>query len=190
MKKLLLSLMVVFIAAGVSLAQEQGEIRLSAGLALGTEAGVDDDGGNKLGVGINLGGEYLITDVISAGINYTYFFKSSIGEGDLESSYRLSSFNIDGKYYFLTDNIQVYGLAGIAVMGIKIEYTDVDVDFTTGEMTTVKRDFKDSETGLNIGGGVILPLTDVVGFNGQLKYQTPGTGQLVLSAGIVYSLDY
>lgn len=193
MKKLVFSLLIVLMATGVSFAQEQGEIRLGASIALGTKAGLDE-GGAKIGPGINVGGEYFITDEISGSLNYTYFFKSSYDAtyfgSTVESTSRRSSFNIDGKYYFMSDNVQVYGLAGLAFMNVKSTSTSEQMNWNTGQTETTTLEYKDGETGVNIGGGVVVPLTDVMGFNGQLKYQTPGDGQLVVNAGIVYSLNY
>lgn len=183
MKKVLLSVVALVLIAGASFAQEQGQIRLTAGLALGSKAAIDDDGDEKLGAGINIGGEYFFTDAISAAPSYTYFFKSTVGEDPNEFSYRISSLNLDGRYYFLTEGVQVYGMAGLAFLSLQAEST---TDFF-GTPITVEVD--DNETGLNIGGGVVLPLGESVGLNGQIKYQTPGDGQLVLNAGVVFSLN-
>ena len=161
MKKLLLTATLVVAFGFAATAQEQGIIRASASLAYGTE--VEE-------IGINIGGEYLITDVISGGVSYTSFFTPD--------PVSFSSFNIDGRYYFLTDGPYVYGLFGFGIVR-----SEVDIDlgpFGGGSVS-------DSETGLNLGGGAIFPFSDNLGAQAQLKYNTAASGQLVLQGGVVYT---
>lgn len=169
MKKFtILSLFAAFLLVGVTAnAQEQGDIRVGAGLALGTKAAIDESG-SKLGLGINVGGEYLITDQISIAPSYTYFFESSVtvdsGFGTFEAKQQLSALNIDARYYF-SDN-GLYGLAGFS---------------------NLSADGGGSEAGLNIGAGIMYPMSDSMFLNGQVKYQTPGEGQLVINAGVAFA---
>ncbi|MEM8569094.1 MAG: outer membrane beta-barrel protein [Bacteroidota bacterium] len=179
MKKILFTAFSVLAFTVAVNAQEQGLVRLNTGLAFGSEAGFDASG-----FGINVGGEYFFTDVISAAPSYTYFFEDSEDILGFENSVRLSSINLDGRYYFLTDDIQVYGLFGIAFLSINGELQFVDL---FGAVETVE--FDDNETGVNFGGGIVYPLSDKVGLNGQLKYQTPGDGQLVINAGVAINLN-
>lgn len=167
--KLLALALVSLFAINGAMAQEQGEIRAGLGLTLGTKAGVSDTGESKIGFGLSPSVEYLITDVISGNASYDFYFKSSVGGADFSFSY----FNIEGKYYFMTDDLQVYGLAGLGIGMVKTKFGGVSDS--------------DSEVGLNIGGGVNLPLTDVLSFNGELKYQTAGDGQLAIKAGVFYT---
>lgn len=175
MKKLL-SVFAFLLISSVAMAQVAGDFRINAGLAYGSEASLD--GG---GLGINAGVEYFFTDVISGAPSYTYFFEDSEEFFGSEISVRLSSINLDGRYYFMTDDIQVYGMAGIAILAVNFESVD-PFSGTTFEDS-------DSETGLNIGGGVVIPLSGNLGFNGQLKYQTPGDGQLVINAGVAIGIN-
>lgn len=167
MKKLLLTATLIAIFGFAATAQEQGDIRVGAGLAIGTKAGVDDDGSDKMGLGINLNGEYLITDVISIAPSYTMFFKNTVGGAD----FSLSALNIDVRYYF--SDMGLYGLAGFSSAKAKAE----------GGGFTVS----DTEGGLNIGAGIMLPLSDNLFANGQVKYTTPGDGQLVINAGVAFA---
>lgn len=184
MKKLFFAtLLIFFFAMGVH-AQEQGAIRINAGLALGTEAAVDDDGSSALGLGINVGGEYFITDVITIAPSYTYFFKSEYGDANFGGSVRFGSFNIDGRYYFLMDGPQVYGLFGLSFASVNTEAT---FDFgQQGGPQTISS--SGSETGINIGGGVVLPLSDGMGLNGQIIYNTP-LEQLIIGAGLAFRVN-
>ncbi|WP_436517422.1 outer membrane beta-barrel protein [Ekhidna sp. To15] len=172
MKKFtILSLFAAFVLFGFSAnAQEQGDIRVGAGLAIGTKAGAEANGNtvdSKLGIGINLGAEYLVTDAISIAPSYTFFFKNSVGGADYSSS----SLNIDARYYFGESG--VYGLAGFASGTAKVEGGGFSLST--------------SEGGLNIGAGIMYPLSDNLFANGQVKYTTPGDGQLVINAGVAFA---
>ncbi len=173
MKKITLLFAMVACFTFAANAQEKGQIRLSAGLALGTEVAINETGA-AAGVGINIGAEYFFSDIISIAPSYTTFFKSELGL----SSLKFSAINIDGRYYFATDGVQLYGLVGLASVTIKSEF-----DFLGTPLS-----LKASETGLNIGAGAIFPLSDNLGINLQAKYQTPGNGQIVINGGIVFSL--
>jgi|GEM_PF-1621968 len=183
MKKLLFTFSFVFLSILGLQAQEVGQINLNAGLALGTEAGINDDGESSLGLGVNLGGEYFITEIISFAPSYTYFFKDEIDGAGFSASIRLSALNFDGRYYFLTDDIQVYGLLGGSLLFGKFEQ-DIEIFGVRSRVEDT-----DSEFGLNIGGGVIYPLEDSFSVGGQVKYQTPGDGQLVLNVSLIYRLQ-
>ena len=175
MKKFtILSLFAAFLLVGISAnaQQEQGDIRVRAGLAVGTQAGADDNGESQAGFGINFGAEYLITDNISIAPSYTIFFASDIGGADLKPSV----FNIDGRYYFGESG--VYGLAGVAFQTVKVEGGGASI---TGNATT-----------FNIGAGIEYGLSDNLNLNGQLKYmgtddqETFPDPQLVIGVGVSY----
>lgn len=160
-KLLGLSLIILFAITSVS-AQEKGEVRAGLGLIGGTKAGIENDGSTKLGLGLSTSVEYMVTDAISGSVSYDYYFPSTVGGIDFKISY----FNIDGRYYFIKGNTQVYGLVGVGI-GAASPGT--------------------GETGLNVGAGAVFPISDALGINAQLKYQTPGDGQLAMQAGLVYT---
>ena len=173
MKKItILTLFTAFLFVGVTAnAQEQGDIRVTAGLAIGTKAGIDDHGSSKIGLGLNVGGEYLVTDVISVAPSYTLFFKSEVQGGAVSNQF--SSFNLDGRYYF--SDGKFYGLAGLSFASVTAK---ADFGFGSVEET-------DSTTGLNLGGGTMIPLGDTMFLNGQVKYNTP-LEQLDIQVGIAF----
>lgn len=176
-KLLALALVGLFAFSG-AMAQEQGDMRGSIGLALGTKTAIDDNGNTKMGIGITPGFEYVFADAMSGSLSYDYYFKSDV----TGASVRVSSFNIDYRYYFVTGDTQVYGLAGLALMSAKTEITGL------GSVTT-------SETGLNIGAGANFGLSDSMLINLQAKYQTPKfadasgseSSNIALNAGIVFA---
>ncbi len=161
MKKLLFTTTLIVFVGFAAIAQEQGTIRATGALGYGTE--IEE-------VGINVGGEYLITDNISAGASFTYFFAPE--------NVTFNSFNIDGRYYFLTDGPYVYGLAGIGIVSTKVEIP--------GFFGVPATEVSDSETGLNIGAGAIFPFSDLLGGVVQAKYNTAGDGQLVIQGGVTF----
>lgn len=176
--KLLALALVGLFAFNGAMAQEQGDIRGSLGLVLGTKAGISDEGEFKLGFGLTPAVEYVFTDAMSANASYDLYFKSSVDGG----SFTLGSFNIDYRYYFMTDDMQLYGLVGVGFMSGKFKQDG------GGTISS-------SETGLNIGAGAIFPLSDMLGFNAQVKYQTPKFADIsgeegsniAINAGIVYT---
>lgn len=167
MKKLLLTAAIVAFLGFTATAQEQGEIRVGAGLAYGTQATIDlNDGSEKGALGLNFGGEYFITDVISAAPSYTMFFKEEEGG----SSFKTSSFNLDARYYFGEGTF--YGLAGLGFSSAKAE---------GGGFSATS-----SDTGINLGVGAMIPAGDALFINGQAKYNT-SFEQFVLQAGVAFA---
>lgn len=173
MKKILLTAALVAVFGFAATAQEQGDIRLGAGLVLGTQTALDDDGSEALGFGINIGGEYLVTDIISVAPSYSYFFESEIAGGAF--SVRYSSLNLDGRYYF--GDGMFYALAGLSFSSVT----------STVEILGVSVEGSDTETGLNIGGGIMYPISDSVFLNGQVKYNTP-IEQLAINVGVAFGI--
>ena len=186
MKKnvLLAIVLLAFIGQSNVWAQEKGQIRAGAGLALGTKAATDSDTGeSKLGVGITIGGDFFITDAISIAPNFTFFFKSNwliTGLVDVDS--KISVLDIDGKYYFLKDAVGVYGLFGISIGFAALEGV---IDFG-GQPIPI--DDSDSSFGVNIGGGADYYLSDKVFLNAQLKYNTP-LEQLAINIGAGFNIN-
>ena len=159
-RKFFITLALVGIGA-FAFAQEKGALRAGAGLAYGFD--VEE-------LGFNLGAEYFITDNISGGLNYTIFF--------VEDPASFNEFNIDGRYYFSSDKIQPFALLGIQSATTKFEGSILGVPFN----------IKDSEVGLNIGGGAVFPISEKFGVNTQLKYSTAFDCQFVIQAGLLYRI--
>ncbi|QNL21907.1 outer membrane beta-barrel protein [Hyphobacterium sp. CCMP332] len=179
--KLLLSALIFFFMSNAVLAQSAGEMRVSAGLAIGTEAGLDNNGGKALGLGINIGGEYFIVDNISASPSFTYFFESNVGTLPNRFSLRLNTLNIDGRYYLMDSPVEFYGIAGISIASARAE-SNVSI-FGVNQVSSSS----DSEVGLNFGIGANLPVTDEIQGNAQMVYNTP-LEQLIINLGVVYRI--
>ena len=167
MKKILFTAFSVF-AFAIAVNAQQGTFRGSVGLAYGFD--IEE-------AGLNIGAEYLFTDEISAAPSFTTFF---VGDG---LSY--NSINIDGKYYFVTDDTLIYGLLGLGIASAEFEFTIFDP--FTGSTITFEDD--DSDTGLNFGAGLLHPVSDRIYINGQLKYATAFDGQVVFQAGVAVNIN-
>lgn len=187
-KHTLLVLGFLLFSGAQSIAQEKGKFRIGAALIMGTEAGITDDGESKLGMGLNLGGDYFVIDKLSISPSYSFFFESSYSEtfgtpSGFGAKYysRFSSFNIDGKYYFLTKNINLYGLLGLSFAREKMQTGYINVPNTL-DLVPIP-DVINNNTGINIGGGVDFGLSDKIYLNGQIKYNTP-LEQLAINFGV------
>ncbi|AWW30450.1 hypothetical protein DN752_10125 [Echinicola strongylocentroti] len=155
MKKLLL-LGLFAMTVTFAQAQSEGDIRLQIG---------GDYAFDLESFGLNFGGEYLITDQISAAPNFTIYFP----EGG-----NASTLNIDARYYFTRDILQWYGLLGFTNNWYSAEFMGVKATSSTA--------------GANIGAGGVLKFTDNLAFNPELKYQAMNGGQAVFRFGLVYFL--
>ncbi|WP_420581136.1 outer membrane beta-barrel protein [Reichenbachiella sp.] len=115
-------------------AQEQGDFRLNAGMPM-----IFSPYGSDFRVGFGFGAEYLIADAFSVAPSYWLTNKDNA---------KVNLFNIDGRYYFMTDATQVYGVAGVSFVG--------------GDVS--------SYTGFALGAGAIFGISDAIGINAELKY--------------------
>ncbi|MCB0620041.1 MAG: hypothetical protein KDC41_15295, partial [Saprospiraceae bacterium] len=84
-----------------------------------------------------------------------------------------STLNVDGHYLFLNESFLVYALAGL-----NLAFVSVDLG--------AFGDASDSELGLNLGGGIQLPITDALGLLGEVKYVIGDADQLVLTVGAIF----
>ncbi len=176
-----LMVLLFFLAFSEALAQSTGELRVSGGLAIGSEAGLDKNGGKALGLGINLGAEYFIVDNISASPSFTYFFESRVGTLPNRFSLRLNTLNIDGRYYLMDSPVEFYGIAGISIAKARAE-SNVSI-FGVNRVTSSS----DSEVGLNFGVGTNLLVTNEFQGNAQMVYNT-ALEQLIVNLGVVYRI--
>ncbi len=157
-------------------------MKLGAGLAYGTEAGLDENGGGKGGVGISVGGEYFFTEKISAAPSFTYFFKSKVDFYGAEISGQASTLDIDGRYYFAgSETVSFYGMAGLSMAFAKVE-VDGDENWMGSESAS------DNKAGINIGAGLVYPLTETLDLNAQIKYNTP-LEQIAIQVGIAFPIN-
>ncbi len=156
MKKVLTVLFAIVISVGLSsnaTAQvvQEGDITAGGGITFTT--GVSGASGE---IGINVNGNYSITDEIRAGAEFVYFL------GD----FGFTVFNIEGHYIFKNeDDLVLYGLAGIGIWRWSAF------------------GFSSSTSGLNLGGGLEYELDSVTLFS-EAKLSTIGGTPISLSGGV------
>lgn len=136
------------------------QLQLGGGLSYGTEAEE---------IGLNLRGLYGITENIAAGADFVYYFA---GE-----NFNYTEFNINANYFFLTDELRPYALLGI---------NRSTVSFSSPFFGTVSN----GEWGLNVGAGTQYTLSDNLSLFGEARYIIGDFDQLVISAGVFYTLNF
>ena len=144
-------------------AQEKGDMAAGVNLVLGTGS---NSGVNYTNIGIGMNFLYNVTNPFRMEASFTYFF-----EKDFVSMW---DFSLNGHYLLtITDQVTVYPLAGLGVLGAK-------KDYGLGSNS-------DTYVCVNLGGGVDFKLTDQFVFNAGLKYKIVNEwNRLMLSAGILY----
>ena len=166
MKKLLLKKMVIVAITLLTInvaanAQEKGDMAVGGNLTLGT--------GNSLtNFGIGAKFQYNVTNPLRLEGSFTYFLKK-----DLISMWDLSA---NGHWLIpLTDNIVVYPLAGLSILGVA-----VDLGILGGSAS-------DNTFGVNLGGGIEFKLTDKLVLNAEPKYRIGNHwSRFFISAGLAY----
>lgn len=150
---------------------QEGDIKVGAGLVFGSGVGFGDDLDNDLGIRID--GSYMFTEKIRGAADFTFYFPKSEGGGKAT----VWELNFNGHYLFINDeSMNVYGLAGINVTGLKVE---VDAG-GFGSFSS-----SNSEFGLNIGGGAEFDVDFAMLF-GEAKFGGIGhdANQFVIAAGL------
>jgi len=104
MKKTIIitALGLLMILSAQSWAQEKGQIRVGASLAMGNKAAINDVGDYKVGLGVAFGGDYFLIDKLALGVSFEPYFSSTYtGQGSLEPLFSLTvnAFNIDSKFW-------------------------------------------------------------------------------------------
>lgn len=177
MKKMY-AMLVVSLVVFSSFGQTKGDLRGGISVALGTNSGINQNTGfAELGLGLNLGLEYFLSELVSVAPNYTVFGKTSFGSSKLGFNY----LNFDLRYYINEGDFRFYALGGIHTM------------FSRRQMFGFTESF--NQQGLNVGLGLNIPLGDAFYGNAQLKRQEPfqtefrRDGQWAISFGIVYAFN-
>jgi opacity protein-like surface antigen len=130
------------------------QLKLGAGLGYGTD--IEE-------LGIQFRGVYTVSDPWRASADFVLYFD---GVDDLS----IWELNLNGHYVFINDEKKtVYALAGLNI--IKVNF-----DATSGLDDT-------SDTGLNLGAGIEIPLGSVELF-GEARFALGGAEQLFFSAGV------
>jgi len=145
----------IFFGSQDILAQGQGQVRLGGGLVF---------------IGIQVRGDYAITDNILIAPDFIYFFPDS----DFGIDVNWFDINLNANYLFEVSNPDVvpYALAGFNIAIISVDFGGI----------TGFSDANNTEVGFNLGGGADFLVGAVVVF-GEIRYAL-GNDQLVLGGGV------
>lgn len=147
------------------------ETRIGAMLAYGTEI-------ENLGIGANA--EFGILDKISISPSFIYYLPKDNGSINVT----WFEFNANGNYYFMQDEkFDVYGLAGLNYTHVSVKYDGPSFEGYGGDISN-----SDGRIGLNLGGGANLNLSGNITPFAELKYVIIDGGQLVIAAGVKFSI--
>jgi Opacity protein and related surface antigens len=138
------------------MAQGKGETAAGGQIVIGS-----GDSYTNYGIGVKY--QYNVVDRVRLEPSFTYFLKK-----DYASMWDLTA-NVH--YLFpIQEQITVYPLAGLGILGVNPEFGD-----------------SDSEFGFNLGGGVDYGLTDKLFLNAELKYKMyDNWDRLNISVGVGY----
>ena len=135
----------------------------SAQLAIGPQVAYNLD---AIEIAIGARGTYDINDQFRPAADFQYFL---VGDG---LSLFVFNANLHYKFAGQTGGVQPYVLAGLG-------FASASVDVGFGKVSA-------TDTGLNVGGGITLPLGNAT-FFGEAQYGIGGS-ELGLIAGILFSL--
>jgi outer membrane protein X len=165
MKKITLLAIVTLALTFNSFAQ----ISAGGGISYGTE--IEN-------IGLNLRGQYSITESIDVVGGFTFFLPKKTSQsipffGTIETKSTLWTFDIDGHYNFtINDKFGFYPLAGL-----NISAASVDIDGNKAS---------DTEAGLNIGAGATYNINDKLAAFTEIKYTIGNMDQAVIGIGVLY----
>ncbi|MGJ8742951.1 hypothetical protein [Polaribacter sp.] len=114
-------------------------------------------------IGANAGVVYLFTEALAAAPSFSYYFTPS--------GFTSTAINLDARYYLGGDeSLKYFGLAGVSFLSTKV----------TGFGAV-------SDTGFNVGGGLIYELGESFGLLAQVKYGSGGAGAVEPMVGIHFN---
>jgi opacity protein-like surface antigen len=170
-KTILFVAMIMVLGLVAQQAKAQGAKRIGAQLAYGTK---------DLNLGFGARGEFNITDNISIVPKFTYY----LGKSEGGASVKGWALDADAHYFFTTDGLNFYALAGLAYSSITVSVPSVNIpgigNFGGG-------DASDSKIGLNIGGGVNFAKSESLVPFAEVRYNTAFEAVLI-SAGVSFPL--
>ncbi|MEM7161655.1 MAG: outer membrane beta-barrel protein [Bacteroidota bacterium] len=153
------------------------QLQVGGGLSFGTEIGKP---------GIVIKGNYLIKENIDGSVSLNFFFPDKEGAEGFESKFSVWTLNFDGHYLLQQEGkVILYPLAGINLAFSTFE-SQIPNFFGTGTTTFSG---SDSSFGLNVGGGAQLSLNEKINGFAEVKYVLSEFDQLVIGAGILFTLN-
>jgi len=114
----------------------------------------------NIGIGANIGYEFI--DNVRGVAEFDYYFKK-----DYVTAWEVDA-NVEYLLRLAEGKFTIYPLFGLNVFGAKVEGLD-----------------SNSKLGVNIGGGIEVPVASSVAIKLEYNYKTQGTGGSFLKAGVV-----
>ncbi len=161
LKSTVFGILVLALCAGHSVSAQE-ETRIGALLAYGTEI-------ENLGIGANA--EFPVMEKMTISPSLIYYLPKD------EMGIKINWFEVNGNvnYYFVDqDGLGVYGLGGLNYSSVKVSAGGYSIS--------------DGQVGLNLGAGANFDIGSSVLPFAELKYVIMNGGQLVLAAGVKFSL--
>lgn len=187
MKKLILSIILVFFVLTVSKAQFT---KVGGGLTYGTgfhfnneTAGLEADLHKSPNLGIFLTGIYELKLPVHIAPSFTYFIPRTnsaiIGLNEIKTKLSAMMFDLNGHYVFNSlDKFEFYGLAGLNITFAKIKWLG---STQSGSDNTI---------GLNLGAGTYMKITEQFDLYGEVKYIVSKYDQIMVNVGILVNIDW
>ena len=158
---------VFFFFTGIFMSSAQQDTRIGVMLNFGTEV-------EAIGAGVNA--EFPILENLSIAPAFIYYFPGDQYGGSLN----WWEINGNANYYFVNnENLGFYGIGGL-------NYTHVSFDW--GDESFGAIESSDGRFGLNLGAGANFNIGSNITPFAELKYVIIDGGQLVLGAGVKFSI--
>lgn len=162
---------VAAMAVSTTETKAQGKTTIGGQLAFGTK---------DLGLGFGARGEFAINDNISIVPKFTYYLGKKTDTGFGSVGFSAWALDADAHYYFTTDGLNFYALAGLAYSSFSFSYPS---GFQTFGAST-----SDSKIGLNLGGGAnFANVSDKLIPFAEVRYNTAFEA-LLISAGVSFPI--
>lgn len=159
----------ILLLLGVQFSNAQDEMRIGGMLAYGTEV-------ENIGIGVTAA--FPIMDKMTIAPSFIFYLPKD------EFGVKINWFelNANANYYFLDEgNFNVYGLGGLNFSSISVKYDNASI-YGSGLSAS------DGRIGLNLGGGANFDIGTSFLLFSELKYVIIDEGQLVIAAGVKFSL--
>ncbi|MBQ4913927.1 outer membrane beta-barrel protein [Maribacter sp. MMG018] len=169
MKTTKIILCMTLLLLGVQYSKAQDEMRIGGMLAYGTEV-------ENIGIGVTAA--FPIMDKMTIAPSFIFYLPKD------EFGVKINWFelNANANYYFLDEgNLDVYGLGGLNFSSVSVKYDNASI-YGSGLSAS------DGRVGLNLGGGANFDIGTSFLLFSELKYVIIDQGQLVIAAGVKFSL--
>ena len=189
-----ISIILLFILSSMTLirSEEKGTLRLKLASVVGNKSSLDIDQNGNFGLksrsGANISIQYMSSIRLGLLAGYNRFSKSQQNVNNIDFSIQLSQVDLEFLYYFLAKEgliFKPYLVAGLGIVSVKTGRTNVNT-------SSLEEEKEPSKSGINIGLGVDLILSERLGAYVQAKHNTVDIseegGQWLVNIGISFDV--